>query len=145
MKYLQGTGQSLESAYTYKGANGTCQDSKYNKFVNVSIINTVTPLSADQLIAAIAQGPTSVTVEADRWAFQLYNGGVLNAQDCGTNLDHAITGIGYGTEGGQQYYIVRNSWGDRWGEEGYIRIATESGSSKGICGIQQQSVWPNIK
>jgi len=94
------------------------------------------------LKAAINKGPVSVTVEADRPAFQQYTGGILNSSACGTQLDHAITAVGYGTQGGQEYYIVRNSWGANWGDNGYINIATTAGHSAGICGIQQTSVWP---
>lgn len=91
---------------------------------------------------AIAKGPVSVTVEADKAVFQRYNGGVLNSPDCGTNLDHAITAVGYGsTKEGEEYYIVRNSWGSSWGDKGYINIKAEK-SGKGICGIQQISVFP---
>jgi len=108
--------------------------------VKVKSIYTVGSLSSDALKAAIAVGPVSVTVEADKSAFQGYSGGILNSSECGTNLDHAITAVGYGSN----YYIIRNSWGPNWGESGYIRIATESGRSKGICGIQQQSVWATV-
>jgi C1A family cysteine protease len=92
-------------------------------------------------MAAIAKGPTSVTVEADRTAFQHYTSGILNSAACGTNLDHAITAVGYGTEGGVDFYIVRNSWGASWGDHGYLRIAAIE-NTVGICGIQQTSVWP---
>lgn len=71
----------------------------------------------------------------------MYKSGVFDSADCGTNLDHAVTAVGVGYEGGKQYYIVRNSWGASWGEDGYIRIAAEDG--KGICGIQQVSLWPS--
>jgi cathepsin L len=67
----------------------------------------------------------------------------LDTEECGTNLDHAVTAVGYGNEGGQEYYIVRNSWSASWGEQGYIRISTNPGKDgKGICGIHQVSVWP---
>jgi len=144
MRYVHSYGQVLESDYTYKGRDGSCEKSKYTAQVKVDKITQVPQLSADALKAAIANGPTSVTVEADRSAFQGYRSGVLNSKECGTNLDHAITGVGYGSEGGQDYYIIRNSWGGSWGEQGYIRIATESGRSKGICGIQQESVWATV-
>jgi len=81
-----------------------------------------------------------VSVEADT-DFQFYTSGILNAKNCGTNLDHAVTAVGYGTEGGQEYYIVRNSWGSSWGEEGYIRIAAGKNGS-GVCGILLDSTRP---
>jgi len=96
------------------------------------------------LMAAISQGPVSVTVEADKMAFQGYTSGILNSAACGTNLDHAITAVGYGNKDGQNYYIVRNSWGPTWGDQGYIMIAAVEGTA-GICGIQQSSVWPSMK
>ena len=64
----------------------------------------------------------------------------MNSKKCGTQLDHAIAAVGYGTESGQDYYLVRNSWGASWGDAGYIKIAAVDGL--GICGIQQTSVYP---
>jgi len=144
MNYVKTNGQVLESDYRYTGRDGRCRASSYTAQVHVAAVNSVQPKSATQLIAAIAQGPTSVTVEADRSVFQRYTRGVLNSSQCGTQLDHAITAVGYGVASGQQYYIVRNSWGSRWGLGGYINIASTSGSSAGICGIQQTSVWATM-
>jgi len=68
----------------------------------------------------------------------------LDSTKCGTSLDHAVTAVGYGTsESGEAYYLVRNSWGSDWGEQGYIRIAAVDG--KGICGIQQVSLYPTAR
>ena len=69
------------------------------------------PESVDQLKAAIAVGPTSVTIQADTFIFQHYKKGVFNREDCGETLDHAVAAVGYGVEDGTEYYIVRNSWG----------------------------------
>mgnify|MGYP002631748453 FL=1 len=65
----------------------------------------------------------------------------MDSTACGTSLDHAVAAVGYGTEGGQEYYIVRNSWGASWGDAGYIKIAAVEG--KGICGIQMESLYPS--
>jgi len=70
----------------------------------------------------------------------MYTGGVLDSTSCGTSLDHAVAAVGYGVENGEEYYLVRNSWGASWGENGYIKIAAKKG--KGICGIQQVSLYP---
>jgi len=66
----------------------------------------------------------------------------MNDPNCGTFLNHAITAVGYGSENGQDYYIVRNSWGPRWGEQGYIRVATQSDGSDGVCGILLDANYP---
>ena len=141
MNYIKTHGQELETAYPYTAQDGTCKFAAASGKVNVNTIANVTPSSVAQLKAAIAQGPTSVTVEADTSVFQQYTGGVLNSAACGTNLDHAITAVGYGTDAtAGEYYIVRNSWGASWGAQGYINIAAVDGV--GICGIQQTSLWP---
>lgn len=93
--------------------------------------------------AAIALAPVSVTIEADQTVFQMYTGGVMDSKKCGTQLDHAVAAVGYGTESGQDYYIVRNSWGSTWGDAGYIKIAAVDG--EGICGIQKESLYPAAK
>lgn len=142
MQWVESNGQTLTADYPYTARDGTCRKSSVPVEVKVTQVHSVQKGSSAQLIAAINKGPVSVTVEADRPAFQQYQSGILNSSSCGTSLDHAITAVGYGTEGAVQYYIVRNSWGASWGESGYIKIAaTASGS--GICGIQQISVWPN--
>jgi C1A family cysteine protease len=94
-----------------------------------------------QLKAAISAQPTCVSVEADT-DFQFYKGGILNSKTCGTNLDHAVTAVGYGTENGQDYFIVRNSWGASWGEKGYIRVAASGDGTSGVCGILLDSNRP---
>jgi C1A family cysteine protease len=142
MNYIHTHVQELETAYPYKATTNACNYDATKGTVNVNVVATVTPKSAAQLKAAIATGPTSVTVEADRAVFQQYTSGVLNSPLCGTSLDHAITAIGYGTDAtAGDYYIVRNSWGAAWGNAGYINIAAVEGTV-GICGIQQTSVWP---
>jgi C1A family cysteine protease len=140
-KYAEGHAQDLEKDYVYTARTGTCQDSKFKGVVSVKSYATVPAGSVAQLKAAIAKQPVSVTVEADKSVFQSYKSGVLDSAACGTSLDHAITAVGYGVENGKQYYLVRNSWGASWGDKGYIKIAAVDG--KGICGIQQVSVYPS--
>lgn len=87
------------------------------------------------------KGPTAISVAAGNNYFRFYSSGVLNAPECATfGLDHAIAIVGFGTdpEGGD-YWIVRNSWGSEWGEQGYIRLGRVEGA--GICGCQTRPVW----
>ena len=101
----------------------------------------MTPKSNPALTAAITIQPTCVSVNAGDSQFMFYKGGILNTTTCGTNLDHAITAVGFGAENGQNYYIVRNSWGTSWGEQGYIRMSADVGGA-GVCGVLLDSVRP---
>jgi C1A family cysteine protease len=86
----------------------------------------------------------SVAIAADTNKFMSYSSGILSAKSCkGTHetLDHAVLAVGYGSEGGVDYWIVKNSWGSSWGEKGYIRMeATEKGGA--ACGIQLEPSQP---
>jgi C1A family cysteine protease len=75
--------------------------------------------------------------------FMMYKSGILNSTMCGTNLDHGVLLVGYGADAsGNQYWIVKNSWGASWGEQGYFRVARNSNIGPGICGILQWSAYP---
>jgi len=86
--------------------------------------------------SALAKQPLSVSIEADKSVFQRYSSGIFNASTCGTRLDHATNVVGWGSSGKTDYWIMRNSWGTRWGERGYMRLEIVSGA--GICGIQKE-------
>ena len=70
----------------------------------------------------------------------MYSSGIINS-GCGTTPDHGALAVGYGTENGQAYYLVKNSWGSAWGDNGYVKIAN-NGDGDGLCGIQQNAVRP---
>ena len=146
-EYLEATADETESDYPYSsggGATGKCSPDTSKEKYFVDNYTNVPANSVSQLKAAIAKQPVSVTIEADTLVFQLYRGGVLTSTACGTNLDHAVAAVGYGTDAtAGDYYIVRNSWGGSWGEKGYIRIAAVDG--EGICGIQMDSLYPEAK
>lgn len=129
----------LETDYTYKGKNNHCVANKAKELVQALSHAQVTPRSVSGLKAAVAAGPTCVSVNAGDTHFMYYNGGVLVAPSCGTNLDHAVTAVGYGVENGVEYLIVRNSWGTGWGEDGYIRMAFGDDGSHGTCGVMLDS------
>ena len=90
---------------------------------------------------AVAHQPVSVAIEADEREFQLYQGGVFDAP-CGTALDHGVLAVGYGVDNGTRYWIVKNSWGDAWGDRGYIRLVRGIANSAGQCGIAMQASYP---
>jgi len=86
----------------------------------------------------------SVAIEADKAVFQMYQGGIISSTSCGTRLDHGVLVVGYGTEGTQDYWLLKNSWGPTWGEKGYFRIARDSGRGDGICGLQMEPSYPTM-
>ena len=141
MSYAHDFGMMAESDYAYTATDGTCAYDKTKVVSTPTGHQNVATNNAAALKVAIAEGPVSVAIEADTFAFQFYSGGVLNSKACGTNLDHGVAAVGYGTDAtGKAYYIVRNSWGASWGLKGYINIAIVEGA--GICGIQMEPVYP---
>lgn len=93
-----------------------------------------------QMKKALALGPVSVLINADFWNVMLYRKGIIDTADCGPGVTHAVIAVGYGKdpETKKEYFIIRNSWGKGWGEDGYARIAADQSKLKeGICGILQ--------
>ena len=92
--------------------------------------------------AAVAKQPTSVAVDAGSYLFYQYESGIFDSTSCGTSLNHATLVVGYGTDADsdKEYWIMKNSWGAYWGDQGYIKILITDGA--GICGIQLMPVYP---
>lgn len=104
-----------EGEYPYMGKDGTCTAHDHG-VGKINDYNDVKSGSASQLKAAISKGPVSIAIEADKMVFQLYKSGVLKDAGCGHKLDHGVLAVGYGTEGGEGYFLVKNSWGPDWGD-----------------------------
>jgi hypothetical protein len=130
-------GNMLENDYTYTAHKGSCQHHTIVK--TISSYSDVQRNSMSQMEQFLANGPVAVAIEADQNSFQFYNGGVFTGQ-CGQNLDHGVLAVGYGTDGGQDYWKVKNSWGATWGESGYIRM--QKGKSPSQCGILLSASQP---
>lgn len=141
-KYMINNGQCSESSYPYKAGvtktAGTCQKCT-SAGVSFSSCYDVSPNNQVALAAAVAKQPVVIAIEADTRYFQSYSGGILDSTSCGTSLDHAVEIVGYGSQNGIDYWIVRNSWSSSWGESGYFRVKkTSSTNDIGICGVAAQ-------
>lgn len=137
-------GIDTEEDYPYTALDGTCDPYRKNaKVVNIDGYEDVPENDEKALMKALAHQPVSVAIEGGGRAFQLYDSGVFTGS-CGTDLDHGVAAVGYGTtENGHDYWIVRNSWGSGWGEKGYIRMERNLKSTKtGKCGIAMQASYP---
>jgi C1A family cysteine protease len=135
MVWTEKNALAIETDYAYKGKDGTCKESSVTGVVKCTTPVNITPKSSSALMASIETAPTSIAIEADKLVFQFYTSGIMNSPKCGTNLDHGVLAVGYGSENGQDFYIVKNSWATSWGDQGYIKIAN-NGDGNGICGIQ---------
>jgi len=142
-------GLCTEDAYPYTSGTtkkaGTCQtscavvdDSKITSFVDVKT-------SDNDMMTALSQQPVSIAIQADQKDFQLYKSGVFTG-DCGTQLDHGVLAVGYGSLNGQDYYLVKNSWGTTWGDNGYIMLGRgdEFNKGNGQCGMLMQPSYPKL-
>lgn len=137
----KGLATDAEYPYTATGPN-TCQSE--TSVMTISGFKDVPANSETALVSAIVQQPVSVAVEADQSVFQFYSGGVMTSA-CGTNLDHGVLAVGYGTLGGKDYYKVKNSWGADWGTDGYILLGRGAAfGSSGQCGIQMDPSFPVV-
>ena len=131
----------LESDYPYKThLVNTCKYKKELGKVSVKTYSMVTPKKASQLKAALNNGPVSVSIDAESDVFNNYSKGVITSLRCGTELDHAVLAVGYGTQDLIEYILVKNSWGPDWGENGYVKIGVGIGA--GICGVLTEPILP---
>jgi cathepsin L len=146
IQYAAQYGLEQESTYPYTAENGQCQYNAGQATKANSGYSFVTNYNVDALKSAIATMPVSVLVEADQNVFQFYSSGVLGANDgCGSTLDHAVLAVGYGSIDGQDAFYIKNSWGDSWGQAGYIYFSTDGSANggAGVCGVLSQPVVPN--
>ena len=136
-------GLCTEEDYQYtsgSGSTGSCIKSCTNvKEVTPKSYNDVKVDSVPALMSAVALQPVAIAIEADQFAFQFYKEGVLTG-NCGTNLDHGVLLVGYGTYTDKKdYWKVKNSWGATWGMDGYILIER---SADDLCGVLAAPTYP---
>ena len=105
----------------------------------------VPPSDDNQMMAAIMKQPVAIAIEADQREFQLYKSGVFKTA-CGTTLDHGVLVVGYGSESDGDYYLVKNSWGESWGDNGYIKFGrgAEYNVGDGQCGMLLSGRYPLV-
>lgn len=136
-------GVDTETSYPYLAQDGTCHYNKRDIGADDVGYTDCTSGDEDGLKEASATiGPISVAIDASHQSFQLYQSGVYTDDMCSsTQLDHGVLLVGYGTEAGQDYWLVKNSWGPTWGDEGYIKIARNMDN---LCGVATQASYPIV-
>ena len=137
-------GIDTDASYPYKGVDQNCKFKAANVGATCSGFVDLTAGSEDELTNAVANiGPIAVAMDGSHSSFQFYSSGIYYEPDCSsTNLDHSPTVVGYGSQGsGQDFYIVKNSWGTSWGDQGYILMSRNKNNN---CGIASMASYPTI-
>jgi len=149
----QQNGLCSEIEYPYVSGDtqkaGTCVRTQCStKYDPITSYHDVASKDSSALESALCDGPVAIAIEADQNSFQFYSDGVLTATGCGQNLDHGVllVGMGYDSETGSDYWKVKNSWGESWGESGYIRMCRNCNMNSGACqcGLCKQPSYPEI-
>lgn len=142
---IDNKGVDTELSYPYMA-----QTEKTCRFKPASVGATMTsfvdvPISELALTEACAKvGPISVAIDAGWVTFRFYKSGVYYDPRCfKTKLNHGVLVVGYGTEegSGEEFYLVKNSWGTKWGLEGYVKMARNRDNS---CGIASVASYPVV-
>ena len=136
-------GIDTEESYPYRAHDETCNFRTSDVGATLNSYKDIGRGSEADLKAASASvGPISVAIDASHRSFQHYRSGVYYEPSCSsTRLDHGVLVVGYGSEGGEDYYIVKNSWGASWGDRGYIKMVRNKGNN---CGIATQASYPIV-
>jgi len=138
--YQKTVNVATETSYPYKGVEGTCRSTGYTTAVQqggVTGYKSVGTTTA-ALKSALQLGPVSVAIEADQMSFQGYKSGILMASACGSRLDHGVTLVGY--DSSKDYFIVKNSWGASWGNNGFVYLSAKGNT----CGILSDASYPTV-
>ncbi|KAI7754696.1 hypothetical protein M8C21_005315, partial [Ambrosia artemisiifolia] len=139
---IKNGGIDTEEDYPYTGRDGRCDANKKNaKVVTIDGYEDVPVNDEASLKKAVVNQPIAVAIEAGGRDFQFYTSGIFTGS-CGTALDHGVLAVGYGTENGKDYWIVKNSWGAEWGESGYLKMERNIKQKTGICGIAMEASYP---
>ncbi len=143
--YVKAKGLTTETNYPYTAKDGNCnKDAVAKKSAHIKGHKDVTANRQEDLEAAAALHVISVAIQANE--IQKYSSGVFDNPACGTQLNHGVSVVGYGNDSasGKDFWIVRNSWGSSWGEQGYIRMLKTNKIGPGECGIAMKASYPLV-
>jgi len=140
--YVIQYGLESEEDYPYSGQDEVCKYEKDKVKARISKYFQVPPGDEEECARAIAEnGPLANAVDANTASFMYYTAGIYDDPDCKKNVDHGIAIVGYGVDDtNNPFWVLKNSWGWNWGENGYIRIAR----GKDLCGVSQDCFYAGV-
>ncbi|XP_065222909.1 procathepsin L [Planococcus citri] len=138
-------GIDTEKSYPYEAQDDKCRyNPKQSGATDKGFVDIPEGDEAKLKLAVATVGPVAVAIDAGHDSFQFYKRGVYFEKQCGNQpdeLDHGVLVVGYGTESGKDFWLVKNSWGKSWGLEGYIKMAR---NKKNHCGIATSASYPVV-
>lgn len=134
---------SLSSDYNYEGAQGVCKSEELPKVsINLTSYVELEPCDEELLKIAIAQvGPIVVSLDINHESFMRYSSGTYFEPDCTRHTNHVVLLVGYGSENAEDFWVIQNSFGVKWGEEGFMKLARNRDSH---CGVAIEAMYPII-
>ncbi|CBY07148.1 unnamed protein product [Oikopleura dioica] len=120
----------------------TCKYDPYCDCSNIQGCGMLNPETNEKLLAYALwkYGTMTVIVDAASPSFQLYTSGIYSEPACKSDHgNHVMTLVGYGSENGEDFWILKNSWGTNWGEKGFMRMARNAGN---MCGVASYATYP---
>jgi KDEL-tailed cysteine endopeptidase len=140
-------GLCTESAYPYAQKDGKCEAKLCPHQCRPTSIVNVAANNANATLNAISGQPIAVLVQGSSTAFQMYTSGVISGPACGTMIDHSLAVTGYDSTASTPFITAMNSWGEAWGENGFVRIALDPSANGGMgtCGIYESPAYVIVK
>jgi len=138
----QNGGVNSEADYPYHDYDEDCQFDPSKTYTQTTGYIDIQAGNEDDLADKVSSiGVASISIDASQSSFHQYSGGIYDEPACSSTwLDHAVGCVGYGAEGDQKYWIVRNSWGEDWGEQGYIRMIWKNNQ----CGVATSALIATV-
>ncbi|MQM02137.1 hypothetical protein Taro_034900 [Colocasia esculenta] len=139
--YIQrNMGIDTDANYPYTAQQGVCKADR-NQMITIDGYANGPRNNERALSMRVASQPVGSAVDASGRDFQFYQGGIYRAA-CTTNVNHAVTLVGYDSEAGEDYWIIKNSYGNRWGEGGFMKLPRNVPDQRGKCGIAMWPIYP---
>jgi len=134
-------GLDTEDSYPYTAKDGTCKYDSKNNGGTLKSYKNVPKGNETALQYAVNNGPVSIAIDASSMSFQFYSSGIYSPKSCSsTDLDHGVLAVGWGVDSSNdQYWIVKNSWGTTWGQQGYIWMPKNKNN---FCGVATMATLP---
>jgi cathepsin L len=144
LEYVVDEGINTQDVYPFQGAQKKCHYKSGKSSATLRSFQRVKRGNEEDLMSAVAmEGPIAAGIDASHNTFRFYDSGIYDQPTCSSRqLNHAILIVGYATDDhGKDYWIVKNSWGTSWGEDGYVRMSRNRSNQ---CGIATRALFPTL-